>query len=115
MPHGKHTKGGQVVMITKHVVCCVFITYGTERRLLAVQRRANQSYPLKWNIPGGKVEGKETLAQAASRETMEELGVHAVFDPVPLTDRVFTDGDKRYELHYARDALAWAGEKLGRQ
>ena len=44
-------------------------------RLLIGQRRRNDTSPLKWEVPGGKVEESETLEAALSRELREELGV----------------------------------------
>lgn len=85
-----------------NIVCCVFVKDG---RLLAVQRRANQNFPLKWSIPGGKVEQGETLAGAAARETMEELGVEAIFNVHYFALRIF----EKYVLHYMR-ARQWSGE-----
>ena len=46
-----------------------------DRRLLIGQRRRNDSSPLKWEFPGGKVQGGETLETALARELSEELGV----------------------------------------
>lgn len=45
-------------------------------RVLLLQRSAD-SYPepLKWGIPGGRLESGETPWQAAIRETLEESGV----------------------------------------
>ena|SRR5579885_3480232 len=44
-------------------------------RVLICQRGPQQSHPLKWEFPGGKLEAGETPAQAAARELKEELGI----------------------------------------
>ena len=45
-----------------------------DRRLLIGQRRSNDSSPLKWEFPGGKVEEGEAPETALARELREELG-----------------------------------------
>ena len=45
-----------------------------DRRLLIGQRRSNDTSPLKWEFPGGKVEEGETPEAALARELREELG-----------------------------------------
>jgi len=45
-----------------------------DRRLLIGQRRRNDTSPLKWEFPGGKVEPGEEPEAALARELREELG-----------------------------------------
>ena len=51
---------------------------GDDGRILITQRRADQSLPLQWEFPGGKVEPGEAPTAALARELLEELGVVAV-------------------------------------
>jgi 8-oxo-dGTP diphosphatase len=44
-------------------------------RILIGQRQPEQSHPLKWEFPGGKVEPGETPEQALTRELEEELAI----------------------------------------
>jgi 8-oxo-dGTP diphosphatase len=46
-----------------------------DRRLLIGQRRRDDSSPLKWEFPGGKVRDGESAEVALARELLEELGV----------------------------------------
>ena len=46
-----------------------------DRRLLIGQRRRDDSSPLKWEFPGGKVRDAESAEAALARELREELGV----------------------------------------
>lgn len=57
---------------TLHVACALLERDGL---LLAVQRSASMSLPLKWEFPGGKIEPGEDAAGCLRREVREELGV----------------------------------------
>ncbi len=50
---------------------------GDDGRVLITQRRADQSLPLQWEFPGGKVEPGEAPTAALARELMEEVGITA--------------------------------------
>lgn len=50
---------------------------GTPERILACQRRVDSPHPLRWELPGGKVETAESPEQALQRELREELGIEA--------------------------------------
>ncbi len=47
----------------------------SDRRLLIGQRRRNDTSPLKWEFPGGKVREGESPQVALARELQEELSV----------------------------------------
>ena len=65
-------------------------------RVLVTQRRADQTLPLQWEFPGGKVEPGEAPVAALARELSEELGVEVevgriwdvLFHPYPEFDLV---------------------------
>ena len=55
-----------------HVACAVIEQEG---KVLAAQRSAAMSLPLKWEFPGGKIEAGESPEDCLARELKEELGV----------------------------------------
>lgn len=46
-------------------------------RVLIGQRRRDDSHPLKWEFPGGKIEPGESPQEALQRELEEELAIQA--------------------------------------
>jgi 8-oxo-dGTP diphosphatase len=58
-----------------HVTCAIIERDGL---VLAVQRSATMSLPLKWEFPGGKIDGNESHEDCLRRELLEELGLRAV-------------------------------------
>jgi 8-oxo-dGTP diphosphatase len=63
-------------------------------RVLLSQRRADQSFPLAWEFPGGKVEPGEDLVSALVREIREELGCTIrVGDILDLVFHAYPDFD----------------------
>ena len=59
-----------------------------EGKVLAAQRSASGSLPLKWEFPGGKLEEGESDEEALVREIREELCVEIqVGDRLPATER----------------------------
>ncbi|NVN92790.1 MAG: (deoxy)nucleoside triphosphate pyrophosphohydrolase [Desulfuromonadales bacterium] len=55
-----------------HVACAIIERNG---HVLAAQRSASMSLPLKWEFPGGKIDPGETPEQCLQRELVEELDV----------------------------------------
>jgi 8-oxo-dGTP diphosphatase len=56
-------------------VACAIIESGG--LVLATQRSAVMSLPLKWEFPGGKIREGETAEHCLQRELQEELGITA--------------------------------------
>ncbi len=49
--------------------------------ILICQRSRDDSHPLKWEFPGGKVEHGESYREALQRELEEELAIQAQVGP----------------------------------
>ncbi len=57
-----------------HVSAGILVRNG---KILACQRRPDQSHAGRWEFPGGKREAGETMAECLRRELHEELGIEA--------------------------------------
>jgi len=94
----------------------------SDRRLLIGQRRRDDTSPLKWEFPGGKVREGEAPEVALARELQEELGAtvtksvelgrvrhHYSGTPEELEIRFFAAAIAESELApQAFEQIAWA-------
>lgn len=55
------------------VTCALIID--TQNHLFAAQRSSTMSLPLKWELPGGKIEQNESPKECLVREIKEELNI----------------------------------------
>lgn len=69
-------------------------------KVLLAQRGAKLGHGL-WTLPGGRVEPGETLADAAAREVMEEVGVAcAIIGVAGALDIIHRDADGALTTHF---------------
>lgn len=80
-----------------------------EGKVLIGQRTPEQSHPLKWEFPGGKVEPGETPQQALTRELEEELGIRETRAEEVVRYQFTYPGKSPIELFFFRVA-AFVGE-----
>jgi 8-oxo-dGTP diphosphatase len=74
---------GNVVNNHVKVACAIIERDGL---VLAAQRSAGMSLPLKWEFPGGKLDPGETAEQCLRRELVEEMGIRVrVREALPAT------------------------------
>ncbi|KAJ8123021.1 hypothetical protein ONZ43_g932 [Nemania bipapillata] len=61
-----------------HGICGGAFVFDDTGRLLLVQRAAHDSYPLRWEVPGGTIDAEdESLLHGLVRELWEETGLRA--------------------------------------
>ena len=60
-------------------VDCVIFGYSDGVLKIALIERKNEPFKRSWAIPGGFVEGDETVEEAAFRELKEETGIHDLY------------------------------------
>ncbi|BCS52495.1 (deoxy)nucleoside triphosphate pyrophosphohydrolase [Geobacter sp. SVR] len=72
-----------------HVACAIIERDGL---VLAAQRSATMSMPLKWEFPGGKLDPGENPQECLEREVREELGLEvAIVAPLTATTHSYPD------------------------
>lgn len=62
-------------MNTNNIVLTADIIIEYEDGSIVLVKRKNNPYQGKWAIPGGKMDGLETIEETAIRETKEETGL----------------------------------------
>ena len=63
--------------MTTHIRVSAAVIYRNGQFLLS-KRKAHQHQGNKWEFPGGKIDGDETVEQALTRELKEELNIHVI-------------------------------------
>ncbi|TGJ88458.1 hypothetical protein E0Z10_g284 [Xylaria hypoxylon] len=59
-------------------ICVGAFVFDKASRLLLVQRAPHDSFPLRWEVPGGSIDAEdETLLHGVARELLEETGLTA--------------------------------------
>jgi len=78
-----------------------------DRRLLIGQRRREDTSPLKWEFPGGKVEEGERPQEALARELREELGVTLIRSvPLGSVKHQYAGQQEMLEIQFYAAAIA---------
>ncbi len=66
--------------------------------ILIAQRNKNQTHPLKWEFPGGKVRIDEEVKSALEREIKEELSLK-IQNPILILDYFFSYPENNKNIH----------------
>ena len=89
--------------LTKRIIPVVAgVIFDRAGRVLACQRPEGKSLAGFWEFPGGKVEARESLAEALERELLEELSLEVtVLDEMYYLE-IFPASGEELQLHFLR-------------
>ena len=101
-------KGTNTIYPNMIIVTCAIIE--KDSKILCAQRSEFMHLPLKWEFPGGKVDGNEDPEECLKREIREELGIEiSIIERLVSNKHTYPD-QKPFELIPFRCSLV--GGKL---
>ncbi|GAB2522591.1 8-oxo-dGTP diphosphatase MutT [Microbulbifer agarilyticus] len=97
--------------VIEHIHVAVGVIFGADGRILLAKRPDHLHMGGRWEFPGGKVEGNESIQVAMARELKEELDIE-VKAMEPLIEVRHDYGDKQVFLD-TWCVTEFAGEERG--
>jgi 8-oxo-dGTP diphosphatase len=89
------------------IVVVAAVIERADRRLLIGQRRKEDTSPLKWEFPGGKMEQGESPETALARELKEELGVTLTrSSEIGRVQHIYAEAAAELEIRFFAAAVA---------
>lgn len=98
-------------MLIQKVVSLVLVE---NHCIFAAQRKPEQTLPMKWHLPGGKVNSNESLEHALIREMKEEFG----FSPIIKQEIANVQAKYKhgiYDVHFIRASRSIADPVIANQ
>lgn len=77
--------------------CAAIMRRGSN--VLVTKRKSSQTFPLKWELPGGHIEPNESRESCLKREIKEELGVR-ITALKPYCTRRYGSGENTLLIYY---------------
>lgn len=77
--------------------CAAIMRRGS--KVLVTKRKSSQTFPLKWEFPGGHIEPNESRESCLRREIKEELGVQ-ITALKPYCTRRYGSGENALLIYY---------------